>query len=66
MRKPFQPYGVTGGSYNVETLADWLRANAEGTTVIGGDYTVADLIKDLSDIDEGIWSDGISALGEDA
>lgn len=51
---------------DVENLRDWLAAHAAADTVIAGDYTVAQLIEDLDEINAGMWSDGIDAMGDDA
>lgn len=53
-------------SEHVAALRDWLRENGAPDTVLGGRYTVADLIRDLDNILDGMWSDGIDAMGEDA
>jgi hypothetical protein len=51
---------------DLATLSDWLEASGNKDAVIGGTYTVADLIKDLDSIMDGVWSDSIDAMGEDA
>lgn len=55
---------LSGGS--VEELRDWLKENADPTILLGGEYQVGDLLKDLGEILGGMWSDGIDAMGEDA
>ncbi len=53
-------------SRSVEALSEWLEEHADKATVIAEGYTVGDLIADLDNMADGIWSDGIDAMGEDA
>jgi hypothetical protein len=55
---------LSGGS--LETLCTWLEENCDKTTKLTSDYTVADLIADIDDMLDGMWSDGVDAMGEDA
>ena len=62
---PFEKDAMLSGSH-VSALSEWLQANADPKTVIAPGYTVLDLVNDLDAIDNGMWSDGIDAMGEDA
>lgn len=63
--KPFDDISrpSTGG---VQKLADWLREHSKAEIGLADGYTVGDLISDLDDMADNIWSDGIDAMGEDA
>jgi hypothetical protein len=63
--RPFPPDSILRGA-DLETLHDWLCKHGARKTVIGGEYCVGDLIADLNEIQDGMWNDGISAMGEDA
>lgn len=51
--------------FSVESLHEWL-SDQDQSTKISADYTIADLVSDLNDLLDQIWSDGIDAMGEDA
>lgn len=50
----------------VEALADWLRDSVDQKIKLTEEYNVGDLVNDLDAMANGIWNDGIDAMGEDA
>lgn len=65
IRAPFDSSACLSSGH-IEALRDWLIANTAPDTRIAGDYTMRGLINDLGRILEGMWNDGIDAMGEDA
>jgi hypothetical protein len=65
MTGPFPERSRLSGS-DLETLKDWLVANANPETEIAPGYTVGAMISDMEAMLDGMWSDGIDAMGEDA
>ena len=65
MPRPFEKDDcLSGGSLN--TLRDWLLEHANPELLIAPDYKMKDMIEDLNNMLDGMWSDGIDAMGEDA
>lgn len=66
MNKPFKQ-GQYLSSSSIDELSGWLEKYVIDRSVkIAEDYTIGDLINDLDCIADGVWSDGIDAMGEDA
>lgn len=65
MPQPFKPDERLSGS-SLKTLRDWLEKECQPSVTLTLGYTVADLIANLDNMLDGMWSDGISAMGEDA
>lgn len=63
--RPFEPNSCLHGS-DLSTLLDWLAEHVPADLILAGTYRVGDLVKDIDDILDGMWSDGIDAMGEDA
>ncbi len=65
MNRPFEVGEMLSGS-NVKSLASWLNKNCNHSLQLTDEYSVGDLISDLEEIVDGMWHDGIDAMGEDA
>lgn len=67
MKRPFKEEDrVLLSSYSLDTLVEWLKINVKGDLRLTEDYKVSDLIDNIEDIQGGMWSDSIDAMGEDA
>lgn len=65
---PLRPFekGTYLSGHNLESLRDWLEETCDQATKLTSEYTVADLVADLNQMLDGMWNDGIDAMGEDA
>lgn len=50
---------------SVRALHEWL-SDQNQSTKLSDDYTVRDLVTDLDELLDDMWSGGIDAMGEDA
>ncbi len=62
--RPFEKNSYLSGR-SLETLRDWLET-CDQRIVLSHDYKLSDLVADLDQMLDGMWSDGIDAMGEDA
>lgn len=65
MDKPFKENEYLNGD-SVKTLYRWLMLNIDKDNIIAKNYKATDLLNDLSKIIDGMWSDSIDAMGDDA
>lgn len=65
MPRPFEKNDYLSGQ-SLKLLHDWLSKHANPELLIAPDYRMADMLEDLDSILDGMWSDGIDAMGEDA
>ena len=63
--RPFEKDERLSGS-SLETLRNWLAENVPAAHLITPEYSVDDLVADLNNMLDGMWNDGIDAMGEDA
>ncbi len=52
--------------YSLNELYEWLLVNGKMEVAICDKYTVKDLVEEMDNILNNMWSDGIDAMGEDA
>lgn len=67
MPKPFdekERIHLSGGS--LDRLVEFLKTECPQDLALCDGYMVAQLVDDIEDIQGGMWSDGIDAMGEDA
>ncbi|WP_024516875.1 hypothetical protein [Bradyrhizobium sp. Tv2a-2] len=62
--RPFDKNERLSGS-DLQTLRDWLH-ELPGNVSLTAEYSVSDLVQDLDSILDGMWSDGIDDMGDDA
>ena len=64
-KRPFKANPVLDGP-SLGTLMEWLEEHADPNLVLAGEYRMSDMLADFDNILDGMWSDGIDSMGEDA